>query len=57
MIYNFFNDHLIKPTVLISKNSKKAAINNFKLGKKMLKAGNLVDAKMRFLLANMFYSK
>ena len=35
----------------------RAAKNNFRLGLEALKKNNLIDARIRFLLANMFYSK
>ncbi len=34
-----------------------AAKNNFRIGINMLEKNNLVDAKIRFLLSNMFYNK
>ena len=36
---------------------KKAAKNNFKLGLESLKINNLIEARIRFLLSNMFYNK
>ena len=36
---------------------RRASQNNFRLGLEDLKAGNLIDARIRFLLSNMFYSK
>ena len=36
---------------------KRAAKNNFRLGMKSLKTNNLIEARMRFLLSNMFYNK
>ena len=36
---------------------RKAAKNNFKLGLESLKKNNLIDARIRFLLANLFYNK
>lgn len=36
---------------------KKAAKNNFRLGLESLKTNNLIEARIRFLLSNMFYSK
>ena len=35
----------------------RAAQNNFRLGLIELKAGNLIDARIRLLLSNMFYGK
>ena len=35
----------------------RAAQNNFRIGIEMLKLNNLIDARIRFLLSNMFYSK
>ncbi|GEM_PF-7105860 len=36
---------------------RRASQNNFRLGLIDLKAGNLIDARIRFLLSNMFYGK
>lgn len=36
---------------------RRAAQNNFRLGLTALKAGNLIDARIRLLLSNMFYNK
>ena len=35
----------------------RAAQNNFRLGLENLKSNNLIDARIRFLLSNMFFSK
>ena len=36
---------------------RRASQNNFRLGLESLKAGNLIDARIRFLLSNIFYGK
>lgn len=36
---------------------KKSAKNNFRLGLEALKVNNIIDARIRFLLSNMFFSK
>jgi hypothetical protein len=41
----------------IASGKERIAVNHYKLGKMMLKEGSLVDAKIRFLLADTFYKK
>lgn len=48
---------MFKITKNIPQTLKKAAKNNFKLGLKALNTNNLIDARIRFLLSNMFYNK
>ncbi len=40
---------------LFKEESKKAAKNNFQIGLEMLKMNNLLDARIRFLMSNMFF--
>ena len=42
---------------LFKQESKKAAKNHFHIGLEMLKRNNIIDARMRFLMSNMMFSK
>lgn len=42
---------------IFKEESKKAAKNHFHIGLEMLKMNNLLDARMRFLISNMFFKK
>ena len=42
---------------LFKAESKKAAKNNFRIGLEMLKANNIFDARIRFMMSNMFFNK
>ena len=42
---------------LFKAESKKAAKNHFRIGLEMLKSNNLFDARIRFLMSNMFFNK
>lgn len=48
LLYNIF----ILPSAI-----KKASQNNFRLGLESLKLNNVIEARIRFLLSNMFYHK
>ena len=47
--------HLFSTTKQIRKESKRAAVNNFRIGLIMLKMNKVLDAKIRFLMSNMFF--
>jgi len=49
--------HLFSTTKQIRKESKRAAVNNFRIGLIMLKMNKVLDAKIRFLMSNMFFKK
>ena len=53
LYYYIFN--LFSTTKQIRKESKRAAVNNFRIGLMMLKMNKVLDAKIRFLMSNMFF--
>ncbi len=55
LYYYIFN--LFSATKQIRKESKRAAVNNFRIGLMMLKMNKVLDAKIRFLISNMFFKK
>lgn len=55
LYYYIFN--LFTATKTIRKESKRAAVNNFRIGLIMLKMNKVLDAKIRFLMSNMFFKK
>ena len=55
LYYYVFN--LFTATKTIRKESKRAAVNNFRIGLMMLKMNKVLDAKIRFLMSNMFFKK
>ena len=55
LYYYIFN--LFSATKQIRKESKRAAVNNFRIGLMMLKMNKVLDAKIRFLMSNMFFKK
>lgn len=53
--YYIFN--LFSATKQIRSEGKRAAVNNFRIGLIMLKMNKVLDAKIRFLMSNMFFKK